>query len=35
MRLASINPDAQAAVRDQLVSDIRVAARAAGLISGD
>ncbi|HEX5166319.1 MAG TPA: uracil-DNA glycosylase [Thermomicrobiales bacterium] len=32
MRLATINPDAQAAARAQIVDDIRVAARAAGLV---
>jgi DNA polymerase len=32
MRLATINPDAQADARAQLVNDIRIAARAAGLI---
>jgi uracil-DNA glycosylase family 4 len=32
MRLATINPDAQANARAQLVNDIRIAARAAGLI---
>jgi uracil-DNA glycosylase len=32
MRLATINPDAQAGARAQLVNDIRIAAHAAGLI---
>lgn len=32
MRLGTINPDAQAAARAQLVDDIRVAAKAAGLL---
>jgi DNA polymerase len=32
MRLATINPDTQATARAQIVDDIRVAARAAGLI---
>lgn len=33
MRLATINPDAQAAARQQVVDDIRVAATAAGMIN--
>lgn len=32
MRLATINPDVQAAARAQIIADIRVAANAAGLI---